>query len=323
MARPAFNLYLVSGRDAGEVSMPASGEIKDQMKSIEALVQKIEKATDPALASTSKELVQLLMELHGTVLERMLEIIHETSTAGQSIIDALGRDELVRSLLVLYGLHPDNLETRVKQALEKTRPYLKSHGGNVNLVGVDNSGAVTLRLEGNCHGCPSSSATLKLAVEEAIYAAAPDVTAIIVQGSIQEEAPAIAFVPVSQLGSNGHESKTERDRTGWEEVFGLGAIPSGALRTEEVGGRDILFCRLEETLYAYDNFCPGCSQPLGGGRLQGTVLACPICSQHYDVVRAGRGLDLDTIHLEPVPLLRENGRVRVALPTSKAQRSAM
>jgi Fe-S cluster biogenesis protein NfuA/nitrite reductase/ring-hydroxylating ferredoxin subunit len=211
----------------------------------------------------------------------------------------------------------------VAQALEKTRPYLKSHGGNVNLVGVDDLGAVTLRLEGNCHGCPSSSATLKLAVEEAIYEAAPDVTAIIVQGSIEEKSPAIAFVPLSQLGGNGHESKTEPDRVGWEEVFGLDAIPSGTLRREEVSGRDILFCRLEETLYAYNNACPGCGQPLGAARLQGTVLACPICSQHYDVVRAGRGVDLDSIHLEPVPLLSENGRVRVALPLSKAQGSGI
>jgi nitrite reductase/ring-hydroxylating ferredoxin subunit len=188
---------------------------------------------------------------------------------------------------------------------------------------VDDLGAVTLRLEGNCHGCPSSSATLKLAVEEAIYEAAPDVTAIIVQGSIEEHSPAIAFVPLSQLGGNGQPPKTEPERIGWEEVFGLDAIPSGTLRREEVSGRDILFCRLEETLYAYNNSCPGCGQPLGAARLQGTVLACPICSQHYDVMRAGRGVDLDSIHLEPVPLLSENGRVRVALPLSKAQGSGM
>src|SRR5271155_3372094 len=303
--------------------MPASSDVQNQLKSIEALIHRIEQATDPALSANAKELVQLLMQLHGAGLERMLEIVHQTATSGQAIIEALGRDDLVRSLLLLYGLHPDGLETRVTQALEKTRPYLKSHGGNVSLIGVDDEGAVTLRLEGNCHGCPSSSATLKLAVEEAIYEAAPDVTAIIVQGSIEEKSPAIAFVPLSQLGGNGHPSKTEPDRIGWGEEFGLDATPSGSLRREEVSGRDILFCRLEETLYAYNNVCPGCGQPLGAARLQGTVLACPICSQHYDVVRAGRGVDLDSIHLEPVPLLSENGRVRVALPLSKAQRSGM
>jgi len=301
-------------------------EVQSQLQSIEALVNRIENVADPALKATAKELVQSLMELHGAGIERMLEIVRQDATSGSSIIEALVRDDHVRSLLLIYGLHPDSLETRVTQALEKTRPYLKSHGGNVNLVGVDDSGTVTLRLEGNCHGCPSSSATLKLAVEEAIYEAAPDVTAILVQGDIQEvPATTLGFVPLSQLGCNGNdrESKTERDQVGWEEVFGLDAIPSGSLRREEVGGRDILFCRLEETLYAYNNSCPGCGQPLGSARLQGTVLACPICSQHYDVVRAGRGVDLDSIHLEPVPLLSENGRVRVALPFSNAQRSGM
>jgi Fe-S cluster biogenesis protein NfuA/nitrite reductase/ring-hydroxylating ferredoxin subunit len=299
-------------------------EVQSQLQSIEALVNRIENVADPALKATAKELVQSLMELHGAGIERMLEIVRQDATSESSIIEALVRDDHVRSLLLIYGLHPDSLETRVTQALEKTRPYLKSHGGNVNLVGVDDSGTVTLRLEGNCHGCPSSSATLKLAVEEAIYEAAPDVTAILVQGDIQEvPATTLGFVPLSQLGCNGNdrESKTERDQVGWEEVFGLDAIPSGSLRREEVGGRDILFCRLEETLYAYNNSCPGCGQPLGSARLQGTVLACPICSQHYDVVRAGRGVDLDSIHLEPVPLLSENGRVRVALPFSNAQRS--
>jgi Fe-S cluster biogenesis protein NfuA/nitrite reductase/ring-hydroxylating ferredoxin subunit len=298
-------------------------EVQSQLKSIEALVHQIENVPDPALKATAKDLVQSLMELHGAGIERMLEIVHQSAASGPAIIEALGRDDLVRSLLLIYGLHPDDLETRVSQALEKTRPYLKSHGGNVNLVGVDERGAVTLRLEGNCHGCPSSSATLKLAVEDAIYEAAPDVTAIIVQGSIQEQQPAAAFVPLSQLGGSGHTAKTEVDSVGWEEVFGLDAIPSGTLRREEVSGREILFCRLEETLYAYNNSCPGCGQPLGAAQLQGTVLACPICSQHYDVVRAGRGVDLDSIHLEPVPLLSENGRVRVALPLAKAQRSGL
>src|SRR6202789_1857289 len=205
--------------------MPVANATQNQLQAIEALLQKIENINNPALTATAKELVQLLMEFHGAGIERMLEIVHQTTPSGASVIAALGRDDLVRSLLLLYGLHPESLETRVVQALEKTRPYLKSHSGNVALVGIDETGTVTLRLEGNCHGCPSSSATLKLAVEEAIYDAAPDVTAIGVQGQIQEQAPAaLGFVPLSQLESktngNGHgqESKAERDEVGWEDV---------------------------------------------------------------------------------------------------------
>jgi Fe-S cluster biogenesis protein NfuA/nitrite reductase/ring-hydroxylating ferredoxin subunit len=306
--------------------MPASTEIQSKLESIEALVHQIENAKDPALAAKAKELVQLLMDFQGAGIERMLEIVHQTAPSGSPVIDALGRDEVVSSLLLLYGLHPESLEARVTQALEKTRPYLKSHSGNVALVGINDAGVVTLRLEGNCHGCPSSSATMKLAVEEAIYNAAPDVTAIVVEGEVQKPAPApaVGFVPLYQIDGHGNgKPSVDHAHLGWEDVFGLDAIPSGTSRAEEVSGRDILFCRLDETLYAYDNICPGCGQPLQGARIEGTVLACPICRQHYDVVRAGRSLDLDTLHLMPIPLLRENGRARVALAALNAQRSSL
>ena len=83
----------------------------------------------------------------------------------------------------------------------------------MSLVRADDSGVVTLRLEGSCDGCASSAATLKLSVEEAVYTAAPDVAAIIVEGSTQGESPTIGFVPLSQLGGNGHEAKAETEST--------------------------------------------------------------------------------------------------------------
>jgi Fe-S cluster biogenesis protein NfuA len=186
--------------------MPAPSNAQNQLQSIETLLQRIEEANDPAMSAMAKDLVQRLMEFHGAGIERMLEIIHKGLVGHGNVIDALGQDPLVRSLLLIYGLHPDALETRVQQALEKTRPYLKSHGGNVSLIGVDEAGKVTLRLEGSCHGCASSSATLKLAVEEAIYEAAPDVTAIVVENEVEEQSRSVAFVPLSALGGNDHDS---------------------------------------------------------------------------------------------------------------------
>lgn len=91
------------------------------------------------------------------------------------------RDEVVSGLLLLHGLHPDGLEDRVAQALEQVRPALQSHGGNVELLDV-REGVVHLRLEGNCHGCPSSAATMKSTIEEAILAHAPEIVSIEVQG---------------------------------------------------------------------------------------------------------------------------------------------
>lgn len=310
--------------------MPEQKDVQKRIESIDGLVREIEKVSDPAVRSLASQLVQSLMDLHGSGFERMLEIVHSRGETGQEIIDEMGRDELVRSLLLLYGLHPLDLHSRVIEALEKSRPYLQSHGGNVELVRVSDAGAVTLRLEGSCHSCPSSAVTLQSTVEQAIYEAAPDVTAIIVEGAVQVqkiESPS-QFVPLSVLqgggNGNGHGShpvsaSVARD---WTDVFGLDAIPPGILRKQDVGGQPVLFCKLNEDFYAYDVNCPGCGQPLEGGRIEDTILACPICLQRYDLVHAGRGVDISTLHLEPIPLLRENGHARVAI-LSQAQRSAV
>jgi Fe-S cluster biogenesis protein NfuA len=175
-------------------------EFQQRIGRIETLIQSIESIADPAAQETARELVQALLELHGAGIERMLGITFETGAAGQVIIDNLARDDLVSSLLLLHGLHPLDLTTRVLGALDKVRPTLAAHGGDVELLGVSDDGVVGLRLEGSCRGCPSSQATLKYSVEEAIYAAAPDVKAIEVEGAAPPPSTALpGFVPMSQI----------------------------------------------------------------------------------------------------------------------------
>src|SRR5204863_3837834 len=99
------------------------------------------------------------------------------------IRDALLDDGIVASLLLIHGLYPIPLEERVVQALDSVRPFLASHGGNVELISVD-EGIVRLALQGSCNGCPSSAATLENALREAIEAAAPDVLGLEVEGVV-------------------------------------------------------------------------------------------------------------------------------------------
>ena len=101
----------------------------------------------------------------------------------------------------MHELHPDSIEARVQQALDEVRPYMESHGGNVELLGVK-AGIAYLRLVGSCHGCAASSITLKLAVEKAVQKFAPDLLAIEADGAV-EPPPRLAegFVPLSTLGT--------------------------------------------------------------------------------------------------------------------------
>lgn len=285
-------------------------EFQQRIGKIEELVHQIEHIADPTLKAAATELVQTLLELHGAGLERMLEITHQTGAAGQSIIDTMGQDDLVSSLLILHGLHPLDLETRVRQALDKVRPYLGSHGGNVELLDVSAEGQVSLRLEGSCHGCPSSQVTLKYAIEEEIYKAAPDVTAIQVEGAVANPPAGPAnFVPMTQLTTDG-----EHSNNGWVPVAGAASLTEGNVRIIDISGQPALFCRVGQSLYAYHHTCPHCNQLLGQATLAGPALTCPGCGHSYDVMRAGRSLDAPHLHLEPFPLLQEHGQVKVALP---------
>jgi len=160
---------------------PRGQQFQKELGRIEKLINALNGAADSVVAAQARELVQALLELHGATLERALEIVHENDL---TLVDKLADDPLVSNLLILHGLHPLDLEARVRGALEKVKPRLGLHGGSVEVVGVTPEGGIKLRLEGNCHGCPSSRVTLKSSIEEAIYAAAPDVTGLEVEGAV-------------------------------------------------------------------------------------------------------------------------------------------
>jgi Fe-S cluster biogenesis protein NfuA/nitrite reductase/ring-hydroxylating ferredoxin subunit len=289
-------------------------ESQPLIQRIDELTRKVEAMSDPEARAAALELLQSLMEFHGACIERMLEIASETGAAGQSIIEDFARDELVAGMLLLYGLHPVALETRVMQALEKVRPYLHSHGGNVEALSIED-GVVRLRLQGSCQSCPSSAMTLKLAIEEAIFEAAPDVAAIEAEGAPEPPAPT-GLVTLGRLRSadDVKQSNGNGRGQGWQEVSGLASLSRGGVQTVEVGGRMLLFCRLDETFYAYESLCPGCGQTLHSARLEATSIICSACGQSYDCVGAGRGLGRPGLQLEPFPLLMEQGQMKVSLP---------
>jgi Fe-S cluster biogenesis protein NfuA len=160
--------------------------------------------SDPASRATSRELVQLLMELHGTGLEKMIEIVFHAGDRGQHIIDEFARTPLVGSLLILYGLHPEDLPTRVTRAVERIQPTLRKQGSDVELLAID-EGIVRVRIEAGGHACGSTVKNLRSTVEEAIYEAAPDITSLVVEGL--EEQPASGFVALDKL-IGGHLPST-------------------------------------------------------------------------------------------------------------------
>ena len=171
---------------------------REDIERIGGLVQEIESIADPAVRAATKNLVQSLMDLHGAALEKALDIVAEAGEPGMSIIDRLGRDSLVSSVLILYGLHPEDIETRVAKAVDRVRPQLRKQGCEVELLSVTD-GAIRLRVETGSHTCGSTAKTLQATLEGAMYDAAPDLTSLVIGGF--DEKPASGFVALDKLMS--------------------------------------------------------------------------------------------------------------------------
>lgn len=161
-------------------TMAHGADLQKQIQRIGQIVEQLESTTDPSVRAIGKELLESLMALHGAAIERILELVSETGEAGDTILRKCAGDELVSSLLLLYGLHPDDLPTRVKRALEKSRPYLQSHAASAELESLSDDGRVFVRLEIKSSGCSPSAASVKSTLEAALQDAAPDAAAIVV-----------------------------------------------------------------------------------------------------------------------------------------------
>jgi Fe-S cluster biogenesis protein NfuA/nitrite reductase/ring-hydroxylating ferredoxin subunit len=283
-------------------------EDRELIAGVERLLDELESLSDPAARDVALEAVQAVLMLYGAGLERIV------SRVGTATASTLVADELVEHLLLLHGLHPVSVEERVRSALDGVRPYLGSHGGDVELLGVCD-GVARVRMRGSCEGCPASAMTLKLAIEDAVLKAAPDVERVEAEddGGAQAQPSAPPLLQIEMMQPAAPEAA-------WTTAGTLSQLAAGELLLREVAGEPILFVRLPDgTPYAYLPECPGCEASVDGGSLVsaglvGAELTCPECRHRYDVVRAGRCLDAPELHLEPVPLLvDEAGLVRVAI----------
>jgi len=261
-------------------------------------------ASGPVAYERAQQLVREVVGFYGAGLERIMQLV-ELSGQDPELPERLAADDLVASLLLVHGLHPHDVRRRVTEALDRVRPYLGSHGGDVDLLEVDGD-TVRLAFKGSCKSCPSSAVTLELAVEDAVRAAAPEISSIEVVTAEPASSPAV--IPTESLmahvKSNGHAAS-------WHPVPELAELEPGEVAGFVVSGTPLLVCRVGDLPLAYRDHCPVCDDSLAGARLRETLLGCPRCGTQFDIVHAGAGPN--GTHLEPLPLLLRDGVPSVAL----------
>jgi Fe-S cluster biogenesis protein NfuA/nitrite reductase/ring-hydroxylating ferredoxin subunit len=276
-------------------------------------------ATSGAAAyERAQQLVREVVGLYGAGLERIMQLA-QVAGQGPALAERLATDDLVASLLLIHGLHPHDAHRRVSDALDRVRPYLGSHGGDVDLLEIADrpeGAVVVLAFKGSCKSCPSSAVTLELAVEDAVRAAAPEISSIEVVTAEPAGSPAVIPTEslMAPLRSNRHSHSNGHGPTIWYAVPELAELAPGEVGGFVVGETTVLACRVEGQTFTYRDHCPVCDGTLAGAELHGAQLRCPRCRSHFDVVRAGAGVDVpDGAHLEPLPLLTRDGVLSVAL----------
>src|ERR1700737_2873778 len=201
-----------------------------------------------AARERAEQLVREVVELYGAGLSRIFAAVGDQADPG--MLDRLVADDLVASLLLVHGLHPYDVRRRVSDALDRVRPYLGSHGGDVHLLDILGD-TVQLQFAGSCKSCPSSAVTLELAVEDAIRAAAPEISSIEVVTPEAGVAKPATVIPAESLLAQVHSRAPSNGGSAWHQVPDLADLAPGEAGGFSVPGVVGLACRVGAQLYAY------------------------------------------------------------------------
>jgi len=268
-------------------------ETEQLVERVQDLQAQLDSAPESAARALAEELVSAVVQMYGAGLERIIASLLEAGAEGERLATGMANDPLIATLLLIHDLHPVPLEQRVQQALDSVRPYMESHGGNVQLLSLEN-GIARIHLQGSCSDCSASSVTLELAIKQALEEAAPDLDGLEVEGV----APTL---PVVMSGP------------AWIDVESVASLADGSMAAVSVAGSDLVVANVDGSLLAYRDRCASCGAGLHDGLLMAGALSCPECARSFFLPSAGRSMDGDRLQLEPVPLLRDEGTVKVAL----------
>ncbi len=292
-----------------QVSQPASSglprEFQHLLEWLGAGFEHMEGIEDEQTREEVLTLLEGIDVLHRQALGRLLELV--TELGGSGLVERVSQDPVVNTLLEMYDLPAADERTQVEHALEGVYPYFKSHGGKLEVLGVE-EGRVRVRLSGSCEGCPGTATTLKRVVEEALREGFPDFREL-----VAEEPPLPAPEKPIQLG------RKPKRRPRWVSVGHLEDLEVGEIRALRPEGTSLILVRLDGEVYAYRNGCPpGSVLTLHLGRLEGSTLVCPWHGCRYDV-RTGKREDAEEGKLPVLPVAVREGEIEIAVGVEEVE----
>lgn len=278
------------------------------------------------LALAADRAAERVAELEGDARERALDLqraieafhkpalVHIVRTLrddprGKELLFELVDDPHVHAVLALHGIVRADPMTRGERALATVRPYLQSHGGDVELVRIEGDTAF-VRLHGSCSGCSMSAVTLREGVEEALVRLVDEVARI----EVLEDQPTAAFIPLSAVGR-----KPGTPDTGWVRALPVEAVAPGTMVRFDVElapptGDDpahvdsFVVTNVDSRIAVFRNECVHQGLSLDGGQLADGVITCPWHGFRFDA-SSGECLSAPNAQLAPIPTRVDDGHI--------------
>jgi len=250
---------------------------------------------DPGVSAQARQLAEAVEAFHRPALVHIVQAL-KADPRGKELLFELVDDPAVRALFAMHGIIKADPMTRANQVLVSVRPYLQSHGGDVELVRIED-GAAFIRLQGSCNGCSMSAVTLREGVEEALVQL-DEIDRI----EVLEDQPTPAFIPLSSVGR-----RTKED-AGWVMGPVSADVSDGAMVRFDVGDDSFVITNVDNRIAVFRNACVHQGLTLDGGMIEDGVIRCPWHGFTFEA-SSGECLSAPGAQLEQIPTRIEDGTV--------------
>lgn len=267
----------------------ASPDLAMLLKDIQALETVVD-GWDDQHKNTLEALRRADDSLHKEAISRLIKTVKQVPEAMTALKEVVG-DEVVYAVLRHLEIIKPSLHERVELALESVRPYLDSHGGNVELVEITPPETVTIRLLGACDGCPASGLTLSEGVEKSIKEYCPEIT------TIKKARGGATAKPVDGVPVHFVSPFANSEDQGWEYAALFEDIPEGNIKVATVAGNEVLLSRFDDKITCYQNACAHLGMPLDMGEVRDGILICPHHAFEY-LLESGECLTAPEVQLQ-------------------------
>ncbi len=260
---------------------------------IEEVLGKIKETSDEVRELVSR-LLELIDEFNRVPLIKIVRHL-KSSEEGKKLLMEMASDPDIYALFLKYNIVKKDIRVEIAKIIELIKPYVRSHGGDVELVDVKDD-TVFVRMKGACQGCSQVGVTLTEGILEAIRNRFPQIKKI----EQVNDGPVEGFLSIQGVGR-------------WVKAVEVRRLKEGEVLTLNLEGKRVLVVLWDGKVFSYVNSCAHQGMGFDGAEpVQKGVLRCPWHGFEYDIT-TGECITTNQLQLEPVPLKVEEGWVYLKL----------